>query len=247
MLEVSAETYASFREAQAKLRRDSNEPLSEDDMLMLMARNTLEGPSDSGTSSYQVRMNVCEACGRASQDGAGMEIAVDATAAELAMCDAQVLRDGQRAAQEIPPATRRAVVRRHHGRCGVNGCRHATFTDVHHKSLRSEGGNHDPESLILLCKAHHGAVHRGALIIEGTWSAGFRFLHADGTCYGGPADPEKAVLLTDVFQALCNSGFKEGQARRLVNQVSPHVGVRATLEETLRLAFRASREVTMAR
>jgi len=38
--------------------------------------------------------------------------------------------------------------------------------------------------MLLLCEAHHRSVHEGYLIIEGTWSRGFRFLHADGTPYG---------------------------------------------------------------
>jgi hypothetical protein len=246
VLEVSPETYASFREAQAKLRRDSDGHLTEDETLLLLSRNTLLGPSDPGTSSYQVRMNLCGACGRVSQDAAGLVIAVDPTVAEVALCDAQVLRPGKPAAQAVPPSTRRDVVRRHHGRCGVNGCRNATFTQVHHTTLRSEGGTHDPERLILLCSAHHDAVHRGSLIIEGAWSSGFRFLHADGGVYGTPVNPARAVLLADVFQALCSSGFPEGQARRLVNRVIPHVGEGATLDEALRLAFRASQDATMA-
>jgi hypothetical protein len=37
-----------------------------------------------------------------------------------------------RATQTIPPALRRAVLRRDGGKCRVSGCRHAVFTDVHH-------------------------------------------------------------------------------------------------------------------
>jgi hypothetical protein len=188
-VEVSAETYATFREAQARLRRDhGGEPLSEDEMLLLMARTVLGGP-DSGTSSYQIQMTQCESCGRASQDGGGVEVPVEAVVAEVAGCDAQRLRAGERAAQEVPPGVRREVVRRHHGRCAVSGCRHATWTDVHHVRPRAAGGSHDPENLIVLCSVHHAAVHRGALIIEGASSTGFRFFHADGGRYGAPGDP----------------------------------------------------------
>jgi hypothetical protein len=156
-LEVSAETYATFRAAQAHLRRDHGERLSEDEMLMLMSRTVLGGPADPGTSSYQIQMTQCRSCGRASQDGGGIEIPVEAAVAELAGCDAQRLRPGARAAQDLPPATRREVVRRHHDRCAVSGCRHATWTDVHHVTPRAECGSHDPDGLVLLCSVHHAA------------------------------------------------------------------------------------------
>src|SRR5262245_48858460 len=79
VLEVSAETYATFREAQAHLRRAQEGSLDEDDMLLLMSRAVLGGPNDSGTSSYQIQLTLCDSCGRASQDGGGMEIPVEAT------------------------------------------------------------------------------------------------------------------------------------------------------------------------
>jgi hypothetical protein len=243
-MEVSAETYATFREAQAQLRRDHGQRLSEDEMLLLMSRTVLGGPADAGTSSYQIQMTQCDSCGQASQDGGGVVVPVDATVAELAGCDAQRLRPGERAAQEIPPATRREVVRRHHNRCAVNGCRHTTWTDVHHVRSRADGGSHDPENLAVLCSVHHAAVHRGALIIEGSFSTGFRFLHADGGRYGGPVDPPGARLLSEVFQVLRQSGFKELESRRIVDLVRPRVGAGVALADAVRMAFRASREVT---
>lgn len=245
VLEVSAETYATFRDAEAQLRRLHEGHLGDDDMAMLMARKVLEGPGDEGTSSYQIQMTMCERCGRASQDGGGVTVPVDAVAAELAECDAQRLRPGEHAVQDIPPAIRRQVVRQHHNRCAVSGCRLSTWTDVHHITLREEGGNHNPERLILLCSSHHRATHRGALIIDGTYSTGFRFLHADGATYGRPANAPMAGMLSDIFQTMRSSGFKESEARRIVNAVRPHVGPQTDLEDAVRLAFRLSREATL--
>jgi hypothetical protein len=245
VLEVSADTYATFREAQTQLRREHGGRLGDDELLLLMSRAVLGGPGDSGTSSYQIQMTLCESCGRASQDGGGLEVPVEATIGELAQCDAQRLRDDERAAQDIPPATRREVVRRHHNRCAVDGCRHATWTDVHHVTPRSEGGTHDPDGLVLLCSVHHKAVHRGALLIEGTYTTGFRFYHADGSHYGSAANPGAAGLLSNVFQVLRNTGFKESQARAIVDLVRPHVGAGVELADAVRMAFRASREMTM--
>jgi hypothetical protein len=216
------------------------------EMLLLMSRTVLGGSADAGTSSYQIQMTQCDSCGRASQDGGGVEVPVEAAVAELAGCDAQRLGSGERAVQEIPPATRREVVRRHHNRCAASGCRHATWTDVHHVTPRAGGGSHDPENLIVLCSVHHAAVHRGALIIEGTYSTGFRFLHADGGRYGAPDDPPAARLLSEVFQALRRSGFKEVESRRIVELVRPHVRDGIEIADAVRMAFRASREARTA-
>jgi hypothetical protein len=89
-----------------------------------------------------------------------------------------------RATQTIPPALRRQVVRRDHGCCVVPGCRNATFIDVHHIQPRAEGGQHVADNLVVLCSAHHRAVHRGLLVIAGTVASGLTFTRADGASYG---------------------------------------------------------------
>src|SRR5262249_7723141 len=239
VLEVSAETFAAYRQAQAKMRLDADARLTEEEGLLLMARTVLAGPADSGRSNYQIHVTRCDACGGTTHDARGQAVAVDAAVAELADCDAQRVDDAGRATQDIPPATRRAVVRRQHGRCAVPGCRQAVFTDVHHIRLRSEGGTHDPDNLMLVCAAHHGSVHRGQLTIDGNWSAGLRFTHADGSAYGAPARPRVAVMLSDVHQALTGLGFKEREARWMVAELRPQVGEDGTmsLEQAIRRAL----------
>ncbi len=81
-------------------------------------------------------------------------------------------------------------------------------------------------------------MHRGALLIEGTWSTGLTFRHADGSVYGAPANPRAAAILADVHQALTGLGFKEREARRMVETVRPQLGADATLEDALRRASR---------
>ena len=77
--------------------------------------------------------------------GSGEPVLVEPKVVEMAACDAQQLGrlDQQpvdahagvhvtplpRATQTIPPAVRRHVLRRDHGRCVVPGCRHATYVD----------------------------------------------------------------------------------------------------------------------
>src|SRR5690606_24792587 len=72
-----------------------------------------------------------------------------------------------RATQTIPPAVRRHVLHRDHGRCVVPGCAHGSYLDVHHLRARAEGGTHEPDNLVTLCAGHHAALHAGRLSIEG--------------------------------------------------------------------------------
>jgi hypothetical protein len=220
--EVSAETMATFREAMAKLRRESGSPIDDDAAILLLARQALGGPADTGRANYQIAMVVCEQCGRGQQQGRGEQIEVGPDIVEMAHCDAQHLTPhvgGSRARQDVPPAIRREVFRRDGGRCVVPGCRHATFLDTHHLDPRSEGGAHDPDKLVLLCGAHHRAQHRGQLVIDGRVSTGLVFRHADGTPYGFTVDARTAATHADAFRALRALGFRETEARRALKQV----------------------------
>jgi len=244
-MEVSAETFATFREAIGKLRREAGESLDDDSALLLLARCALGGPVDEGRAGYQVALTVCEACKKGWQEGRGEQVLVGAEMLEMAACDAQhvghataepdahvgVTGNGEipravRAHQEIPPAVRRKVLRRDGGRCVVPGCRHATFVDIHQLVLRSEGGDHDEDGLVVLCSAHHRAQHRGRLLIEGRVSTGLRFRHADGRGYGAEVDAASAAAHAEAFRALRGLGFREGEAQRALATVRDraHVG-----------------------
>lgn len=89
--EMTGEVLATFRDATAKLRRDSGGTLDDDGLLLLMARYVLEGPLDEGRASYQVEISVCEDCQRARQQARGELIDVGAQVVEMARCDAQHL------------------------------------------------------------------------------------------------------------------------------------------------------------
>jgi hypothetical protein len=308
--EVRAETLATFREAVAKLRRDSGGPLDEDASLLLMARQVLGGKTDGGRANYQLAFTVCEHCERAFQHGRGELLEVERAVADMARCDAQYVgRVGSlgaslgsretsvhvaahvggvpnhhagstriatsgvessdlsaksgtsahtapgkvahvarpnhpaqlpsRATQTIPPATRRFVLRRYGERCVVPGCRHATFLDVHHLDQRSEGGGHDLESLVVLCAAHHRAIHRGALIVEGRPSHGLVFRHADGSLYRTMVSPRSVAAQTKAFEALRRMGFREGEVRRALNQLRNEIGLDGEdPQQVLRAALR---------
>jgi hypothetical protein len=125
----------------------------------------------------------------------------------------------QRATQSIPPARRRAVERRDGGRCRVPGCRHATFVDVHHLQLRSEGGTEELDNLLTLCAAHHRALHRGRLRIEGTPSQGLTFRHADGTLYGAPPAAGSVDLRAKAHRALTQLGYRESETKQALSRL----------------------------
>jgi hypothetical protein len=138
--EVSGETLASFREAMAQLRREAGVHLNDDAVLLLLARRVLGGPTDDGRASYQVAVDVGADCQRARQVADGEAIALSSAASEMAQCDAQQVsahvgandnRAPTRAAQDVAPATRRAVMRRDRRHCQVPGCAHGTWVDVH--------------------------------------------------------------------------------------------------------------------
>lgn len=127
--------------------------MDDDALLLLVARRVLGGPTEDGRASYQVSLGVCEQCGRARQVADGESIEVSRAAAEMVYCDAQhvprahvgTVRNANananatppRATQDVPPATRRLVLRRDHHRGQVPSCRHATWVDVHH--VESDG------------------------------------------------------------------------------------------------------------
>jgi hypothetical protein len=146
-----------------------------------------------------------------------------------------------RATQTIPPALRRHVLCRDRGRCVVPGCRHTLFVDLHHIEPRAEGGQHDIDNLIVLCSAHHRAVHHGPLVITGGASTGLRFEHADGTPYGDAPSPHTLALREQVFRGLRGLGFKEQQARRALDAASEELRAKEaapTAQDLLKAALR---------
>jgi hypothetical protein len=285
--EVHAETLATFREAVKRLRQNSDERLDDDAVLLLMARHALGSPAaDGGKASYQIAMTVCSGCGRGTQQAGADEVVVGPAVVEMAQCDAQRIGplgenvsaaaggacdSGQtnsthvgeeaapasRAAQSIPPAVRRRVMRRDQGHCVVSGCRNATFVDVHHLRPRVEGGRHEADNLVVLCSAHHRAVHRGSLVIEGSPGA-LSFTRTAVSASGDPLVREGVPSDADVgasgnsradtadevrdkvVRGLQGLGFKEREARvaveRLIGQAEAED---VTAQGLLRAAIQA--------
>lgn len=266
--EVRAETMAMFRDLQSAVRKDLAGAVDDDALLYEIARRALGGPGDEGRASYQVAVVRCDGCGRSHVDAGGAGVPVDRVVAEMAGCDAQVLgahgdvgglerglstvggrphvgdrssipRGDGRATQSIPPAVRRAVVRRDRRRCVVPGCMNHRFLDVHHVHPRAEGGGHAPEGLAVLCGAHHRAVHRGALCIEGTATTGFVVRHGDGTAYGSDVGVARLDHARQVLDALVHMGFRATRARAMLD-AALRAGAAGGGEGLLRAALRGA-------
>jgi hypothetical protein len=106
---------------------------------------------------------------------------VNIHAARQVACDASVLRvvmgprsqplDVGRRTPVVPAALRRAVIARDR-RCRFPGCdRPQTWCDAHHIVHWADGGETALPNLLLLCRRHHGLVHRrggfGLELVEG--------------------------------------------------------------------------------
>lgn len=97
--EVAADTFATFREAMQRLRRQAGGSLDDDAVLLAMARQVLGGPREEGRSSYQISLTVCGACRSGAQTAAGELVPVDAAVVDMAECD------GQHLGELLPSAT----------------------------------------------------------------------------------------------------------------------------------------------
>jgi hypothetical protein len=303
--DVTAETFALFREAILQLRRRTDSMLDDDAALLSLARHVLGGPADPGRANYQIALTVCARCGSGHLQAAGELVAVGADVIERARCDGQHVgyvdhraanenaavasvapndrthtdtrfdahvgaeqvdahvgavrvnahvgaddheRDGAahpkaaarangapapaRAKQTIPPALRRAALRRDNERCRVPGCKNATFLDLHHLDLRSEGGQDEAANLVTLCGAHHRATHRGELVITGG-ATNAQFRHADGSEYGQPARTQAIEAHAKVFSALRHLGFRQGEVQKVMAELREESALQAASAEVL--------------
>jgi hypothetical protein len=234
--EVSGETLATFREALERVRQRGEDRLDEEAALLLLARESLAGTRNANAAGYQISVTTCDQCRRSFQLAKGELVEVEAAVVEKAKCDGASSHVGA----AVPRAMRREVFRRDRGCCVVPGCRNCVYLDLHHINLRSEGGQHAPDNLVVVCGAHHGALHRGALQICGHVSTGLRFLHADGTQYGHAPSAAHSHVGAGVFGALRALGFSEKEARRAVERCLLSAGTTTDPGELLRSAIAAA-------
>lgn len=230
--QVSRSTFALRREARKILEEECGQSLDDEAFELMLCQMVIEGRSSAPRTRplHQIAITVCDRCRRGWQDGAGAVIEIDAAEVENAMCDAEHIGplEGKphRAKQDISAKTRRHVYRRDHNRCRIPGCRSARNIQVHHIVSRADGGTHDPSNLVLICCAHHSAIHKGIITLRGTAEA----IEVEKTA-------EAAIMVDEACAALVRVGVEAPQARKLVEEARAHVGTRsvyAIIQEALR-------------
>lgn len=102
------------------------------------------------------------------------------------------------------PALRRAVMRRDDGCCRFPGCTRRHRLQVHHIVFWEHGGRTDMDNLIVLCPAHHGAIHRRGWRLTGS-AAEPRFERP-----GGATVPESAPPIQGSVAELVERHRRDG-------------------------------------
>lgn len=277
--EISPSTYALLRQVQTVLADEKGQRLDDDELIQTLCRAVLAGGAEGeqGRARHQVAITVCQRCERGWQDGAGAVVELAAVELEMAACDAQHIgsvhaEKPERAQQDIPPATRRLIWRRDHGRCQVGTCRSARNLDVHHVVFRDDGGTHHPSNLCLLCWGCHRAVHEGTILVTGE-APFLKFERrepieaaeepadvAEPTCarpeVAEPIPPvhtcaqeprsklELATLRTQVRDAVVRLGYAPGDVREALARAFEVAGPAAKLEDYLRETLRRCRRAS---
>ncbi len=120
---------------------------------------------------------------------------VSETIAGEAACDAEIIDmqpgpTGGHSSRAIPPVLRRKVLHRAGWKCEVPDCRNRLWLDVHHTEPWVECRTHDFGKLLVVCGAHHRAIHNGYLSVSVRPDGCVVVEHADGRKSVGPARTE---------------------------------------------------------
>ncbi len=109
-----------------------------------------------------------------------------------AACDAETIdmqpgpAEGH-ATRAIPSVLRRKVLHRAKWKCEVPCCQNRLWLDVHHTEPSAECRTHEPAKLLVVCGAHHRAIHNGYLSVSVRLDGCVAVEHADGRKSVGPA------------------------------------------------------------
>ena len=83
-------------------------------------------------------------------------------------------------ARRFPTAAQRREVMRRDRHCRFPGCTNVTFANVHHIVPWKPDGRTDLPNLVLLCKHHHGLVHRLVWTMSGNANEELTFVGPSG-------------------------------------------------------------------
>jgi hypothetical protein len=83
-------------------------------------------------------------------------------------------------ARRFPSDTQRREVMRRDRQCRFPGCKHVTFTNVHHIVPWKPGGTTDLDNLALVCVYHHHLVHKKVWTMTGNANEELTFVGPNG-------------------------------------------------------------------
>ena len=156
------------------------------DAFVALAKTYLSGQQGNASGAhYQVLVHVEESALRGSAGRSGLPIE---TVRRLA-CDSDLVvvvedQNGEplsvgRKTRAVPAALHRALGARDRG-CRFPGCGRKRFVEAHHIEHWANGGATSLSNLILLCSAHHTALHEGGFTIEKDYRDRWFFRRPDG-------------------------------------------------------------------
>lgn len=165
-LRLTPPKVALLREIQAIARRELGPDTSDDDVIELVWRRFGAADAGSDRPAYQMSIQTCDQCQRATQDAAGVRVDVDPVTLACAECDHESIGDVTDEAapprtSKVSPRRRAQVLARDQRRCVVPGCRSASYLDVHHVVFQSRGGTNKLSNLVTLCAGHGCAPSPG--------------------------------------------------------------------------------------
>jgi hypothetical protein len=172
IMELSAETYAAWRQLRTALEDECGERLSDDDFVQMLCRRETGSTTDVPGPAVQTAVTTCKTCKESVIECAGEALAIDQATAARLTCDAVSIGDLEsdeltRVKPTVPAAIRRKVFQRDHFACCVPGCRSTRFLDLHHLEQRAHGGGHSMSNCCVLCFGCHQRHHEGRLQITG--------------------------------------------------------------------------------
>jgi hypothetical protein len=170
-LELPPEVFALWRQARMVVATERGGELGDADFIETLCRAVISPGSGDGGPAHVIAYQQCQDCRRATQNGAGREIAIADKVIERASCDTRILGSldvvtPERATTTVTLRLREQVFARDHHRCTVPGCRSARNLEAHHIIEQARGGMHELWNLTLLCSGHHSALHAGLLTIQ---------------------------------------------------------------------------------
>ncbi len=157
------------------------------DALVLLADVALAAPALVGRSAPE-RHQVVIHVDAAALGGVGPGALAPSVVRRLC-CDATLVTaldgggkslDVGRRTRAVPPAMRRALLRRDGG-CRFPGCRATRRLDAHHVEHWADGGATNTANLLSLCRHHHRALHESGFGVRLTPDGTPEFRRPDGT------------------------------------------------------------------